>query len=61
MLRENMRWIRGLQATSPLMDVLGAVVIAIILLVARGEIKSSSLRALGLFGALPMPCSVANH
>lgn len=50
LLRENMRWIRALAATSPLMDVLGAVVIAMILLVARGEIKSGRL-TLGLFGA----------
>ena len=28
LLRENMRWIRALCATSPMMDVLGAVVIA---------------------------------
>ena len=50
LLRENMRWIRALAATSPLMDLLGAVVIAMILLVARGEIKSGRL-TLGLFGA----------
>lgn len=50
LLRENMRWIRALAATSPLMDVLGAVVIAMVLLVARGEIKSGRL-TLGLFGA----------
>jgi len=50
LLRENMRWIRALAATSPLMDVLGAVVIAMILLAARGEIKSGRL-TLGLFGA----------
>jgi subfamily B ATP-binding cassette protein MsbA len=50
LLRENMRWVRALAATSPLMDVLGAVVIAMILLVARGEIKSGRL-TLGLFGA----------
>jgi subfamily B ATP-binding cassette protein MsbA len=39
LLRENMRWIRALAATGPIMDVLGAVVIAMILLYARGEIK----------------------
>ena len=50
LLRENMRWVRALAATSPLMDLLGAVVIAMILLVARGEIKSGRL-TLGLFGA----------
>ena len=50
LLRENMRWVRALAATSPLMDLLGAVVIAMILLVARGEIKSGRM-TLGLFGA----------
>ena len=39
LLRENMRWIRAFAATSPLMDLLGAVVIALVLLFARGEIK----------------------
>jgi ATP-binding cassette, subfamily B, bacterial MsbA len=37
--RENMRWIRSLAAAGPMMDVLGAVVIAMIILYARGEIK----------------------
>jgi subfamily B ATP-binding cassette protein MsbA len=37
--RENMRWIRSLAAAGPMMDVLGAVVIAVIILYARGEIK----------------------
>jgi subfamily B ATP-binding cassette protein MsbA len=50
LLRENMRWVRALAATSPLMDLLGAVVISMILLTARGEIKSGRL-TLGLFGA----------
>ncbi|MGD0963134.1 MAG: ABC transporter ATP-binding protein [Candidatus Acidiferrales bacterium] len=50
LLRENMRWVRALAATSPLMDLLGAVVISMILLAARGEIKSGRL-TLGLFGA----------
>ncbi len=40
LLRENMRWIRAFAATSPVMDILGAVVIALVLLVARGEIKA---------------------
>lgn len=43
LLRENMRWIRAFAATSPLMDVLGAVVISMILLFARGEIKAGRL------------------
>jgi subfamily B ATP-binding cassette protein MsbA len=50
LLRENMRWVRALAATSPIMDLLGAVVIAMILLFARGEIKGGRL-TLGLFGA----------
>jgi ATP-binding cassette, subfamily B, bacterial MsbA len=40
LLRENMRWIRAFAATSPLMDLLGAVVIALVVEVARGEIKA---------------------
>jgi ATP-binding cassette, subfamily B, bacterial MsbA len=43
LLRENMRWIRAFAATSPLMDLLGAVVISGILLFARGEIKLGRL------------------
>lgn len=43
LLRENMRWIRAFAATSPMMDVLGAVVISMILLFARGEIKAGRL------------------
>jgi subfamily B ATP-binding cassette protein MsbA len=50
LLRENMRWVRALAATSPIMDLLGGVVISMILLFARGEIKSGRL-TLGLFGA----------
>jgi subfamily B ATP-binding cassette protein MsbA len=50
LLRENMRWIRALAATGPIMDVLGAVVIAMILLYARGEIKVGRM-TIGSFGA----------
>jgi subfamily B ATP-binding cassette protein MsbA len=50
LLRENMRWIRALAATSPLMDILGAVVISVILLYARGEIKIGRM-TIGSFGA----------
>ena len=39
LLRENMRWIRAMSATSPLMDLLGAVVICMILLFARDQIR----------------------
>jgi len=38
LLRENMRWVRALVATPPLMDLLAAVVIPLILLYARGQI-----------------------
>ncbi|MGA7839836.1 MAG: ABC transporter ATP-binding protein [Candidatus Acidiferrales bacterium] len=50
LLRENMRWIRAMAATGPIMDVLGAVVIAMILLYARGEIKVDRM-TIGSFGA----------
>jgi ATP-binding cassette, subfamily B, bacterial MsbA len=50
LLRENMRWIRALAATSPIMDFIGAVVIALVLLLARGEIKSHRM-TVGLFVA----------
>ncbi len=39
LLRENMRWIRAAVATSPLMDLLGAVVIVVVLMYARTQIK----------------------
>ncbi len=50
LVHENMRWIRALTVTSPLMDVLGAVVIACVLLFARGEIKADRM-TIGSFGA----------
>ena len=48
LLRENMRWIRAFAATSPVMDLLGAVVVALVLLAARGEIKAGRM-TVGLF------------
>jgi ATP-binding cassette, subfamily B, bacterial MsbA len=48
LLRENMRWIRAFSATSPVMDLLGAVVVALVLLAARGEIKAGRM-TVGLF------------
>ncbi len=48
LLQENMRWIRAFAATSPVMDLLGAVVVALVLLFARGEIKASRM-SIGLF------------
>lgn len=50
LLRENMRWIRAMAATGPVMDVLGAVVVSMILFFARGEIKSERM-TIGSFGA----------
>ncbi len=50
LLQENMRWIRAFAATSPVMDLLGAVVVALVLLAARGEIKAGRM-TVGLFVA----------
>jgi len=50
LLHENMRWIRAFAATSPVMDLLGAVVVALVLLAARGEIKAGRM-SVGLFVA----------
>jgi subfamily B ATP-binding cassette protein MsbA len=50
LLRENMRWIRAFAITSPMMDVLGAVVISAVLLFARGEINAGRM-TIGAFGA----------
>ncbi len=43
LLRDNLRWIRAAVVTSPLMDLLAAVVIALLLLYARGQIKIGAL------------------
>ena len=48
LLRENMRWIRAAVATSPLMDLLGAVVIVLVLMYARVQIKMGAMTA-GIF------------
>jgi ATP-binding cassette, subfamily B, bacterial MsbA len=50
LLRENMRWIRAFAGTSPLMDLLGAVVICMILLYARGQIRAGRMTT-GIFFA----------
>jgi subfamily B ATP-binding cassette protein MsbA len=49
MLRENMRWLEAYIVTSPMMDVLGAVVIAMVLLFARDQIKHGYM-TVGTFG-----------
>ncbi len=43
LLRENMRWVKAYVVTSPMMDLLGAVVFAVLLLYARGEIRSGAM------------------
>jgi subfamily B ATP-binding cassette protein MsbA len=40
-----MRWIRSVVITSPIMDLLGAVVIVLLLMYARGQIKMGALTA----------------
>jgi subfamily B ATP-binding cassette protein MsbA len=40
LLRESMRWVRAAAATAPLMDLLGAIVIPLLLLYARDQIKA---------------------
>ncbi|MFZ0634280.1 MAG: ABC transporter ATP-binding protein [Candidatus Acidiferrales bacterium] len=50
LLRENMRWVRAYAATSPIMDVLSAVVFAILILYARAEINHNVM-TLGQFVA----------
>ncbi len=49
LLRENMRWIRAYVATSPLMDLLGPIVIVPVLMYARVQIKMG-LMTTGIFG-----------
>jgi ATP-binding cassette, subfamily B, bacterial MsbA len=39
LLRENMRWVRAAIATAPMMDLLGALVIPLLILYARDQIK----------------------
>jgi subfamily B ATP-binding cassette protein MsbA len=48
LLRENMRWTRAYVATSPLMDLLGPIVIVAVLMYARVQIKQGVMTT-GLF------------
>src|ERR1700682_695050 len=48
LLRENMRWVRACVATSPLMDLLGPVVIVLVLMYARVQIKQGIMTT-GIF------------
>lgn len=40
LLRDNMRWVRAAVATPPIMDLLGAIVIALLFLYSRDEIRA---------------------
>jgi ATP-binding cassette, subfamily B, bacterial MsbA len=48
LLRENMRWVRAAVITSPMMDLLGAIVIPVLILVARDQIHRGVM-TLGAF------------
>jgi subfamily B ATP-binding cassette protein MsbA len=48
LLRENMRWVRSFLVTSPMMDMLGAVVLCMMFMYARTEIKVGRL-TIGMF------------
>jgi ATP-binding cassette, subfamily B, bacterial MsbA len=50
LLRENMRWVRAYVATSPIMDVVAAVVFSLLILYARDQIKHN-LMTQGMFFA----------
>lgn len=45
LLRENMRWVKAYVVTSPMMDLLGAVVFVVLLLYARDEIRRGLMTA----------------
>ena len=45
LLRENLRWVRSMIITSPVMDLLGAVVIVLLLMYARVQIKIGAMTA----------------
>jgi ATP-binding cassette, subfamily B, bacterial MsbA len=50
LLRENMRWVRAAVITSPMMDLLGAIVIPVLILFARDQIHQGVM-TLGVFFA----------
>lgn len=43
LLRENMRWVRAAMITSPLMDLLGGIIIPLLLLYARDQIRHGAM------------------
>jgi ATP-binding cassette, subfamily B, bacterial MsbA len=49
LLRENMRWVRAAVITSPMMDLLGAIVIPVLLLYARDQIHHGAMTTGGFF------------
>jgi subfamily B ATP-binding cassette protein MsbA len=52
LLRENMRWVRAAVITSPLMDLVGAVVIPLLLLYVRNQIAHQQITPGGFIGFL---------
>ena len=52
LIRENMRWARAAVITSPLMDLIGAVVIPLLLLYVRNQIQRGQITAGGFIGFL---------
>jgi ATP-binding cassette, subfamily B, bacterial MsbA len=52
LLKENMRWVRAAVVTSPLMDLVGAVVIPLLLLYVRNQIQHQQTTAGGFIGFL---------
>lgn len=52
LLRENMRWARAAVITSPLMDLVGAVVIPLLLLYVRNQIQHQEITAGGFIAFL---------
>jgi subfamily B ATP-binding cassette protein MsbA len=52
LLRENLRWVRAAIITSPLMDLVGAVIIPMLLLYVRNQIQHQQTTAGGFIGFL---------
>jgi ATP-binding cassette, subfamily B, bacterial MsbA len=52
LLRENLRWVRAAIITSPLMDLVGAVIIPLLLLYVRNQIQHQQTTAGGFIGFL---------
>jgi subfamily B ATP-binding cassette protein MsbA len=52
LLKENMRWVRAGVITSPLMDLLGAIIIPLLLLYVRNQIQHQTMTAGGFIAFL---------